>query len=605
MDSRGLLNGLDGSLPGPWVDQYNSWRLSMTRFLQQSLVRSPRPRPIRTACTVAACFLFLVLLLRSHPEPEVNYWTEYPSYHPFHGKPEDATIVSPRLALEHNNTLPDNLQKSNPSFHLVHPATRSTPDLCRTLTSAMILNYPPPTLVRYGRELPQGSAGHDYMVDRITGIYNFLAYTPTLQDHDIVLIVDGFDIFFQLPPEVLVKRYQDLLRENNAKLREKYGMVTVERPFRKDVMETMQKYSQRVIFSASKECFHDLAEDAGCVSVPRSTLPPDAYGWKTDTQGPLTRPRWLKPGAVIGQVADLKLIYAQVLRFVEEHRAVDGDYLALTQMYGRQEYVRELERLRTASGLKETLSRWVGISEATNITKVNPRLQSGQRYEYGIGVDFESRLFFNAVNAKQDVEWLRYNNVTKTSTAQMEHRVPRESRLLLPDDVSERKLGNPFKQPKFGKDEYINPPWNDTLDRLPANRTWNNIPLLTNVHSAEVPVLVHMNMKDRGTIRDTWWSKMWYFPWGRALLRKYIRAQTGFDAAQQALLGGHNSWDKRGGAGGVWTDKGEWIDYPEVCAGFERDLFDDDLGVFGEEDGDEYGGPVYNQWGNLVKGREF
>ncbi|KAL3496803.1 hypothetical protein BJX62DRAFT_63368 [Aspergillus germanicus] len=605
MDSRGLLNGLDGSLPGPWVDQYNSWRLSATRFLQQSLVRRPRPRPIRTACTAAVCFFFLILLLRSHREPEVNYWTEYPSYHPFHEKPEDATVVSPRLALEHNATLPDNLQKTNPSFHLVLPATRSTPDLCRTLTSAMILNYPPPTLVRYGRELPEGSAGHDYMVDRITGIYNFLAYTPTLQDHDIVLIVDGFDIFFQLPPEVLVKRYQDLLRENNAKLREKYGMVTVERPFRKDVMETMQKYSQRVIFSASKECFHDLAEDAGCVSVPRSTLPPDAYGWKTDTQGPLTRPRWLKPGAVIGQVADLKLIYAQVLRFVEEHRAVDGDYLALTQMYGRQEYVRELERLRTASGLRETLNRWIGISEATNITKVNPRLQSGQRYEYGIGVDFESRLFFNAVNAKQDVEWLRYNNVTKTSTAQMEHRVPRESRLLLPDDISEKKLGNPFKQPKFDKEEYINPPWNDTLDHLPANRTWNNIPLLTNVHSAEVPVLVHMNMKEKGTIRDTWWSKMWYFPWGRALLRKYIRAQTGFDAAQQALLGGQNSWDKRGGAGGIWTDKGEWIDYPEVCAGFERDLFDDDLGVFGEEAGDEYGGPVYNQWGNLVKGREF
>ncbi|KAL2855298.1 hypothetical protein BJY01DRAFT_10133 [Aspergillus pseudoustus] len=605
MDSRGLLNGLDGSLPGPWVDQYNSWRLSATRFLQQSLYRRPRPRPIRTACIAAACFFFLILLLRSHREPEINYWTEYPSYHPFHEKPEDATIVSPRLALEHNDTLPNNIQKSNPSFHLVLPATRSTPDLCRTLTSAMILNYPPPTLVRYGRELPQGSAGHDYMVDRITGIYNFLAYTSTLQDHDIVLIVDGFDIFFQLPPEVLIKRYQDLLRETNAKLREKYGMVTVERPFRKDGVETLQKYSQRVIFSASKECFHDLAEDAGCVSVPRSTLPPDAYGWKTDTQELLTRPRWLKPGAVIGQVADLKLIYAQVLRFVEEHRAVDGDYLALTQMYGRQEYVRELERLRTASGFRETLNRWVGISEATNITKVNPRLQSGRRYEYGIGVDFESRLFFNAVNAKQDVEWLKYNNVTKTSSAQMEHRVPRESRLLLPDDVSERKLGNPFKQPKFGKDEYINPPWNDTLDRLPTNRTWNNIPLLTNVHSAEVPVLAHMNMKEKGTIRDSWWSNMWYYPWGRALLRKYIRAQTGFDAAQQALLGKQSSWDRRGGAGGVWTDKGEWIDYPEVCAGFERDLFDDDLGVFGEEEGDEYGGPVYNQWGNLVKGREF
>ncbi|KAL2861135.1 glycosyltransferase domain-containing protein [Aspergillus lucknowensis] len=606
MDSGGLLDSLDGSVPGPWVDQYNSWRLSATRFLQQSNYRRPRPRPFRTAFIGAACFFVLILLLRSSgSEPEVNYWLQYPSYHPFHEKPEDATIVSPKLSLDRNDTLPHNLQKTNPSFHLVLPATRSTPGLCRALTSAMIMDYPPPTLVRYGRQLPEGSTGHDYMVDRITGIYNFLAYTPRLEDHDIVLIVDGFDIFFQLPPEVLITRYQELLRETNAKLREKYGMVTVERPFRKDGVETLQKYSQRVIFSASKECFHALGEDAGCVSVPRSSLPPDAYGWKTDTQEQLTRPRWLKPGAVIGQVADLKLIYAQVLRFVEEHRAVEGDYLALTQMYGRQEYVRELERLRTTSGFRETLYRWIGISEATNITSVSPSLESGQRYEYGIGVDFESRLFFNSVNAKQDVEWLKYNNITKTSRVQMEHRVPREHRLLLPDDVSEQNLGNPFTQPKFGKDEYINPPWNDTLDYLPKNRSWDNVPLLTNIHSAEVPVLVHMNSKEKRTVRDTWWSNMWYFPWARALLRKYMRAQTGFDAAQDALLGGRDWWDARGGAGGIWTDKGEWIDYPEVCSGFERDVFDDDMGVFGEEGGDGYGGPVYNRFGNLIKGREF
>ncbi|CBF83277.1 predicted protein [Aspergillus nidulans FGSC A4] len=606
MALRGFLSGLDNHLPGPWADQYNSWRLSATRFLQQTYYPRPRPRPTRLLLAVAGCFFLIFLFMRSPGEPEVNHWLQYPSYHPFHGRPEDATIITPRIAYDHNDTfiLSNNLQKTNASFHLVLPATRSNPGLCRTLTSAMILNYPPPTLVRYGRELPAGSAGHDYMVDRITGIYNFLAYTPRLQDHDIVLVVDGFDIFFQLPPEVLVRRYQELLREMNAKLRERYGMVTVDRPFRKDGVETHQKYSQRVIFSASKECFHNLTDDAGCASVPESTLPPDSYGWKTDTQEQLTRPRWLKPGAVIGQVADLKLIYAQVLRFVEEHRAVDGDYLALTQMYGRQEYVRELERRRTSNSFKELLNRWIGISEATNITIVPPHLQPGQRYEYGIGVDFESRLFFNTVNAKEDVEWLRYNNVSKTSTVQAEHRVPRESRLLLPDDVSDHKLGNPFKQPKYSKNEYVNPPWNDTLDALPANRTWSNIPLLTNIHSAEVPALIHMNAKDKGTVRDTWWSRMWYAPWARALLRKYMRSQTGFDAAQHALLD-QNFWDVRGGVGGVWTDKGEWIDYPEVCSGFERDLFDDGLGPFGEEDGGEYGGPVYNQWGNLVKGREF
>lgn len=472
----------------------------------------------------------------------------------------------------------------------------------------MILNYPPPTLIGYTKTLPEATTEYEAMVDRITGIYNYLEHTRDVHDDDFILILDGHDYFFQLPPHVMIRRFQDTLKENNLKLRDKYGYATVEKEGHTGLTEQFQKYTQRVLFGASKQCFPNLTSDAGCVTVPQSSLPPDAYGYKTDIHpdGHLTRPRWLNPSTVMGQVADLKMVYSQVLESIEHRRgkkADKKDYLALTQMYGKQEYVREMERRRSSNLLREWLYKLIGISDASNTTGVYLPLEPGRRYEYGIGLDYKSTLFFNMFNSKHDVEWLPYNNISKTSSAQGSHGVPRERRLLLPTDLAEN-IENPFIQPETDNEDTITPPYNQTIDALPdpKKRSWNNLPLLTNVHSAEVPALVHLDGDP--SLRDMWWSKMWYHPWARALLRKYVRSPHGFSAAQDALLGGQVWWDMRGGRGGVWTDRGEWIDYPELCNGFERDVFDDGHGAWGKEEGASNAEPVYNQFGLLVKGKE-
>ncbi|KAE8149725.1 hypothetical protein BDV25DRAFT_155770 [Aspergillus avenaceus] len=596
-----------GILDGPWVDRYQSAQSVMTTHLQHLYQLRPRARPARAVfLTLTALLLFIVFLSRPSTENSVNYWLQYPSYYSSQNHPQDLPIIpAVKPTIGRNDTLPHNLQKNNPSFHFLVPAERKSPTLCRMLTSAMILNYPPPTLINYGKHLPESAKEYDHMKERIKGIHDFLEKAPHVKDNDLVLIADGLDFFFQLPPDVLIQRFQTLLKENNAKLVNKYGLVRVEKPFSQEPPEIVQKYTQRVLFSASKECCPGLSHDAGCVAVPESSMAPDIYGWKTDihSQGHLTRPRWIKPGAVIGQVADLKAIYTEILRFVERNHNAHGDYIALTYLFGRQEYVRELERRRTSSSFMEWMYKQIGISEASNMTGLHPRLETGKRYEYGIGVDYESRLFFNMWNSKKDVEWLQYNNVSKTSAVQMQHGVPRERRLLLPPDLDPETRYNPFVQPKIGKDEPVNPPYNKTLDALPnpQYRSWHNLPLLTNIHSAAVPALVHLDGDP--SLRDMWWSKMWYHPWARALLRKYMRTHSGFDTAQSALLGGQEWWDLRGGKGGIWTDKGEWIDYSEVCVGYERDLFGDGLGKWGKEGG-ESEERVYNQFGQLIKGKE-
>jgi hypothetical protein len=467
----------------------------------------------------------------------------------------------------------------------------------------MILNYPPPTLIKGGPDLSSPPNPHDAMVAQIKGIVSFLKNSKRVNGNDIILIVDGSDTFFQLPPEIVIQRFYGILRKNNKKLRENYGVAVVESPD-KGSKEVVQKYAQRVIFAASKECFPNHADDVACVSVPRSPLPPDVYGPKTDLQpdGHRNRPRWLDSGAVIGQAADLLPIYERVLEYVAHHQDRYGDQMVLAQLYGTQEYVRELERRRTTSHLKEWFRNMLGISKASNITNVHVSLEPGQRYEFGIGVDYESQLFFTMKRSRNDVEWIKYNNISQVSSVQARHEVPREVRLTLPTDI-QANASNPFIQPVRAEIEGAKPAFNESIDTLPSplNKTWDNLPLMTNAHSAAVPAIAHLNGDPK--LRPDWWSNMWYYPWSRALLRKYMRSSRGRLASQSSLLGGSDWWDTRGGMGGVWTNYDEWMDFEELCSGFEEKLFDDDLGIWGQEDGGISQKPVYNQWGILIAGK--
>lgn len=463
----------------------------------------------------------------------------------------------------------------------------------------MITGYPPPTLIGYGHDKP-GATDYEHKVARATRIRDYLTKGRNVKDDDLVLLVDAEDTYFQLPPHVLVKRFQDILRTNNRKLRQKYGLVEAE-VMPGGTRQMVQKYSQRVVFSASKECYRDLKNDPGCISLPQSSLPPDVYGWETDMKPHKNRPRWLNPGAVIGQAADLRLIYDEILKSLRQHSEKRVEYRALTQMFGRQEVLRELDRRHNVNRVKDWFYGLLGLSDASNITGINIHLEAGHRYEYGIGVDYGSQLFFNQLLSRNDVEWIRLNNISRASLLQRNHAVPRETRFLVPKDVA--SLHSPFNETRFAKEQTTRPVYDHILDNLPNPRenSWYNLPLMVNPHSFSVPVLTHLS-GDR-KLHNAWWEQMWFFPWARALLRKYTRSSQGFDAAQSSLLGGQEWWDMRGGRGGLWTDDENWITISEVCEGHERDLFDDGHGPWAKEKGDP-DEPVYNHWGNLVTGKE-
>jgi hypothetical protein len=96
------------------------------------------------------------------------------------------------------------------------------------------------------------------------------------------------------------------MRDFSAKLLEKYGTVKDENS---TVSKHPQKYTQRVLFGAAKECFNDPEEPA-CYSAPESPLPTDIYCDETDkhSDGKYNRPRYVGSSMVMGRVSDLRLI---------------------------------------------------------------------------------------------------------------------------------------------------------------------------------------------------------------------------------------------------------------------------------------------------------
>jgi len=89
--------------------------------------------------------------------------------------------------LEHSHD-PDISNKSintkDPAFHLLIAATKPTLKLCKTLLSAAILNYPPPTLLGFGLEKDR-----DRPMVNMGNALKFLDGDDLHQD-DLVLVID-------------------------------------------------------------------------------------------------------------------------------------------------------------------------------------------------------------------------------------------------------------------------------------------------------------------------------------------------------------------------------------------------------------------------------
>ena len=524
------------------------------------------------------------------------------------GHLEIPVLHGPSLERLRNGTVPSGLQKTNPSFHLIIPASESNANLCKTLLSSFLLAYPPPTLVNYRKIFTGDNWDKGTHTGKIQGIYNWLNAAKHMKDDDLVLVVDGYDVWFQLPPEVMIKRYHKLVNDANKRLMTRYGMALVEKARNEDYKEPTKRYTQNVIFAADKICWPNSADDPACAAVPYSTLPKNTYGAETDKDPEAfnNRPRFLNSGTIIGPVTDIRKMYERALEKVHDNRGTIGDQFVFAEIFGEQEYRREVLRQgsqRAGGRWLDWISNALGTTESplsSNRTINNMTIMPGHNYEFGIGLDYESRIFQTMTHSTSDIEFISYNDTS--SLSRIHEKIPSVHPLpsWLPIDIQQARPPFAYSSPGNRSGDLkdgILIPYSKALDSISNEPAWSEVSLAMNVYAGSTPALLHFN-GDKSPL-TSWWSQMWFSSDARALLRRFIRSTQTKEAAFAAATGGHTWWDKRGGRGGVWTDQNTWMEWGQVCKKVEDEVFADGKGRWGKEEGSR---KVVNSFGKVMEG---
>nr|RBQ85967.1 hypothetical protein FVER53263_06574 [Fusarium verticillioides] len=384
---------------------------------------------------------------------------------------------------------------------IVLPANNPDHDLCKVITSALALGYPAPIVVNWGKtyDKSKGWKGGSHLA-KITGTLEYLDSvskpdTPDenrLEENDLVVLTDSYDVWFQLPPEILLKRYHEANRQANQRLASQWNGR------RKPPME------QTIIISAQKKCFPPPSSGSvlHCDQLPESPARKDLYGPNTDKDPEVfhdVRPKYLNSGSMIGPVGDMRKYFRRVQERMQRGLVNGQDLYSDQGIFGEIFAEQEIWR------------RWLRKNIVSRKDKSFDVMHSD--FEYHVGLDYTQNLFIPTVFEEQDGDIIALNN--ETGVAERSESLGIETRLDgVPEDI--RFSTNPLNMHVL----------HDPVE-------WGDMPVYADFYSTAIPVVVHHNAHkhEAKKRRYLWWDRIWFFPY----LRQLIKAQLAIVEAEPLL----------------------------------------------------------------------
>ena len=437
------------------------------------------------------------------------------------------------------------------------------------------------------------------------------------QDEDLVLLVDGYDIWFQLPPQLLVSRYNAIIAKAEERVRNDFGKKAF-----KD-----SKIRQSIVFSSQKKCWPGDWSDVHCYAVPPAQLPSDIYGPDTDVDirpgGDDTyiwaryRQRYLNSGVMMGPAADVRAMFTRALEHVEEDPGRGSDQAIFAKIFGTQEYARMLmkENLQASHQIMATTSSpsafWSWPSSLSKPANANAKppsildphpthkkleLEIGKNYEFSINLDYESVLGQPTVFADFDLDWITYNDAESLTSARAErnvsHTLPGSNNL----DADITRTPGPFvpfsntsttsSSSRLLSTTSLSLPADGSLSS--PNTSWSDVPLFNNLWTGITPAIVHHNAHRDGlkSNREKMWDRIWFQPHARQLLTQRLKEdRTGLPVAEAEGVRWLDAVESRNKPGRFVfrTDRKdeEWVTWDRICdQGMQEEVFRDEKGLF-------------------------
>jgi hypothetical protein len=446
--------------------------------------------------------------------------------------------------------------------------------LCRAVVSSTILGYSVPVFNGWNK-----SGELDASVTHLAKVRNVLRYLDNLSsasDGDLVLMIDGYDVVFQLPADVLIQRYFAVTNAANAKIAARFGEDSIE------ALSGANSPRQTILFGPEKICYPLDWSRPGCWAIPDDLdIPEGAFGPDNDELSH-NQPRWLNSGTIMGPVGDMRKLFAATLKRINEtydpaHEYSDSDQRYLSDVWGEQEYWRSVARheLYFHDGANATDRTPAGDPGET--ARIIPTRVRGQQTEFHIGIDYRSELFQTRVGSDHVIEHVAFDRPIRDRTG-----------------LSTFVTNNTIESPHF-KPYHIILPENvvfsvsrllDGISHVLEGRPQDLITSIrfgTNFVTKSVYGMFHCIGEK--TYLDDLWYRLWFQQYGQPLFEAAVRSVKEGKKISDTPIDGRK-WEVAHGypktpetdlqAGGVWADfDGEWLSWGELCGPFEGDLFGD------------------------------
>lgn len=456
-----------------------------------------------------------------------------------------------------------NLQQyvKSSQIHLLIPTTSSNKYFCQLLLSSILLNYPTPILINWDTIEPDDP--YQQYIGKVDATKNYLQAFPQDQEDDLILIVDGNDVWFQLPPDVVIRRYYTMIELQNKRLATRFGSGTVRR----------HDLRQTIIFGADKLCWpEDDGRRAACWAAPPSTMPKYSYGPYDDDildearKDPYhSRPRLLNSGSMIGPVKDLRVFFEAISELIHKEGQQDSDQWYFANIFGIQEHARMMLEANP-------------VLPASNIT--SPEIQPGQQTEFHIGLDYEAAMFQTVGYDDPYLTWWQHDGSMDTARPKQS---PIKSIHEFNIETDLKTARRPFEAMYGLQLSAFNEKYQEMLRNAgsPGFKLWFNLPMATNVITRHIFAIMHFTFEK--DYRETWWKRMWFHPYARDLFRtsslankdpiyrKSIHSRRWFNAQEPVVE--HVKAANQGRRDGAWSDKGEWKDFSGLCDVHDEYLF--------------------------------
>ncbi|KAF7554931.1 hypothetical protein G7Z17_g2556 [Cylindrodendrum hubeiense] len=392
-------------------------------------------------------------------------------------------------------------------FVVLVPATDPSPSLCKFMLTAIALGYPSPIIINWGLDyhtVTKWDGGVN--MPKITGISKYLDSAlrddahpdEKLYEDDIVLIADGYDIWFQLPPDILLKRYHAINRRAKIRLLEEWPHASP------------MAMKQTIVASAQKRCWpaKEAPMDTHCEELPESPLSADIYGPETETNATSYehwRPRFLNGGTYMGPAGDVRRMFRRALDKFEN--GIGQGY----HLYSEQGITAEI------LGEQETWRNW---QRRHNESGDAAETMIQDHFEFHIGLDYEQELSLPTCHSDFQGQIVAMNNRTAIDTFSAELGIIPTRVQEIPDDIKQGR--------------------NPLVDIMDPPLQWGDMPMYVDLFLKTIPVMQHHNAWKEGLKmrRVLWWDRTWFFAHLRPLLDFQLKPRPLVPLASVKTAGG-------------------------------------------------------------------